>query len=47
MSTRGLSTANAAQVDSATLVPVTFVEIEFDSPTGSLYLHDQIGEISG
>ena len=47
MSTRGLSTANTAQVDSATLTPVTFVEIAFDSPTGSLYLHDNIGEISG
>tara|TARA_R100000808_G_scaffold13952_1_gene33401 strand:+ start:610 stop:1302 length:693 start_codon:yes stop_codon:yes gene_type:complete len=47
MSTRGLSTANTAQVDSATLTPVTFVEIAFDSPTGSIYLHDNIGEISG
>jgi hypothetical protein len=47
MSTRGLSAANTAQVDSATLTPVTFVEIAFDSPTGSIYLHDNIGEISG
>lgn len=43
---RDLSTANATALDSSVIRPVVFVELAFDSPTGTLYLHDDIGPIT-
>ncbi len=43
---RGLSSNNAAALDAALIRPVVFVELQFDSPTGTLYLHDDIGPLT-
>ena len=43
---RGLSSSNATALDDALIRPVVFVELEFDAPTGTLYLHDDIGPIT-
>lgn len=42
---RDLSSANAAELDNAVIRPVVFAELRFDSPTGTLYVHDNIGPI--
>ena len=44
--TRGLSSANATALDAAVIRPVVFVELAFDAPTGTLYLHDDVGPIT-
>lgn len=43
---RGLDANNINAVDGAVVRPVVFCEIEYDSPTGTLYLHDNIGDIT-
>lgn len=43
---RDLSSANATALDDALIRPVVFTQLEFDSPTGTLYLHDDIGPIT-
>lgn len=43
---RGLSSANATELDNAVIRPVVFAELRFDSPTGTLYVHDNIGPIT-
>lgn len=43
---RGLSATNLGAVDGAVVRPVVFCELHYDSPTGTLYLHDNIGEIT-
>jgi len=43
---RGLSATNLGAVDGAVVRPVVFCEIKYDSPTGTLYLHDNIGDIT-
>jgi hypothetical protein len=43
---RGLSTANANASDDQVIRPIVFAELRFDAPTGTLYLHDHIGEIT-
>jgi hypothetical protein len=43
---RGLSSANATELDNDVIRPVVFAELEFDSDdTGTLYVHDGIGQI--
>jgi hypothetical protein len=42
---RGLSSANATALDDSIIRPVVFVELAFNEPTGTLYLHDDIGQI--
>lgn len=42
---RGLSANNINAVDGAVVRPVVFCELHYDSPTGTLYLHDNIGDI--
>ena len=42
---RGLSANNINAVDGDVVRPVVFCEIKYDSPTGTLYLHDNIGDI--
>ena len=43
---RGLSANNLNAVDGAVVRPVVFCELHYDSPTGILYLHDNIGDIT-
>ena len=43
---RGLSATNLGAVDGAVVRPVVFCELHYDSPTGTIYLHDNIGEIT-
>lgn len=43
---RGLSASNINAVDGDVVRPVVFCEIKYDSPTGTLYLHDNIGDIT-
>ena len=43
---RDLSSANATALDGALIRPIVFVELEFDAPTGTLYIHDDIGPIT-
>lgn len=43
---RGLSSSNATALDDALIRPVVFTQLEFDAPTGTLYLHDDIGPIT-
>jgi hypothetical protein len=43
---RGLSATNLGAVDGAVVRPVVFCELHYDSPTGTLYLHDNIGDIT-
>jgi len=43
---RNLSAANESAVTAQRVRPRAFVQIDYDSPTGSLYLHDGIGEIA-
>lgn len=43
---RGLSANNINAVDGDVVRPVVFCEIKYDSPTGTLYLHDNIGDIT-
>jgi hypothetical protein len=43
---RDLSSANATALDGVVIRPVVFTQLEFDSPTGTLYLHDDIGPIT-
>jgi len=43
---RGLSATNLGAVDGAVVRPVVFCEIKYDSPTGTLYFHDNIGDIT-
>jgi len=43
---RDLSSANAAELDNDVIRPVVFAELRFDSPTGTLYVHDNIGPIT-
>ena len=42
---RGLGASNVSAVDAAVVRPVVFCEIKYDAPTGTLYLHDNIGDI--
>lgn len=43
---RGLDATNISAVDGAVVRPVVFCELHYDSPTGTLYLHDNIGDIT-
>lgn len=43
---RGLSSSNATALDGVLIRPVVFVELEFDAPTGTIYLHDDIGPLT-
>ena len=43
---RGLSANNISAVDDVVVRPVVFCEIKYDSPTGTLYFHDNIGDIT-
>lgn len=43
---RGLTTANATAAEARHVRPVTFLELRFDAPTGTLYLHNGIGPLS-
>lgn len=43
---RGLSASNINAVDGDVVRPVVFCEIRYDSPTGTIYLHDNIGDIT-
>ena len=43
---RDLSSTNATALDDDLIRPVVFTQLEFDSPTGTLYLHDDIGPIT-
>lgn len=43
---RGLSVANVSALDGVIVRPVVMVQLEFDEPTGTLYLHDDIGSIT-
>lgn len=43
---RGLDASNVSAVDDVVVRPVVFCEIKYDSPTGTLYFHDNIGEIT-
>jgi hypothetical protein len=43
---RGLDASNISAVDDVVVRPVVFCEIKYDSPTGTLYFHDNIGDIT-
>ena len=43
---RGLDATNINAVDGAVVRPVVFCELHYDSPIGTLYVHDNIGEIT-
>ncbi len=43
---RGLPSAMLTAADGTVVRPVTFIELQFDSPTGTLYVHDDIGSIT-
>lgn len=43
---RGLDASNVSAVDDVVVRPVVFCEIKYDSPTGTLYFHDNIGDIT-
>lgn len=43
---RGLVTALSNAFDGRVVRPVVFVELQFDSPTGTLYVHTDIGDIT-
>lgn len=43
---RGLSAANVTAVDGDVLRPVVFCELHYASPIGTVYVHDNIGEIT-
>lgn len=43
---RGLDATNISAVDGAVVRPVVFCELHYDSPTGTLYVHDNIGDIT-
>ncbi len=46
MSSRDLAAAIVTAADGQVVRPVTFVELAFDSPTGTLYVHNDIGPIT-
>lgn len=43
---RGLSTANATATEAQVVRPRRLVQIDFDAPTGTLYVHDGIGDLT-
>ena len=43
---RSLSSANATESAEQVIRPVVFAELRFDSPTGTVYVHDHIGNIT-
>ena len=43
---RGLNTANANAVDGDVVRPVVFCELHYASPIGTVYVHDNIGDIT-
>ena len=45
MSSRGLDAGLVSHLDGRVVRPVWFLQLEFDSPTGTLYLHDRIGDL--
>ncbi len=46
MTSRGIASAIVTAADGRVVRPVTFVELAFDSPTGTLYVHNDIGSIT-
>ena len=43
---RGLPAALVTAIDGQVVRPVTFVELAFDAPTGTQYIHDSLGNLT-
>lgn len=43
---RNIAAGNAAKADDNVVIPVVFIHIAFDSPSGDVYLHDALGTIN-
>ena len=44
---RGLPAAMLTSADGTVVRPVVFVELGFDAPVGTMYVHDDVGDLTG